>query len=162
LLSAASFRRVVFSIERTILIVRTLLTGLIAAVICVASALPGAATPTPPQTVANGILPVGQMLHYYCHWTKQFGGGLAWTGDLKFNVNSEGILNGTYRSNSVRPDPFYGKIITVTGGVTGTNIRLSFGISPSLTARGTVANNAITGSTQYNGSTILLVANPSH
>src|SRR5271165_753302 len=151
-LSAASFRRAAFSIERTGLIVRTLLAGLIAAVICVASALPSGAAPTPPQTVAGGILPVGQNLHYYCDWT----------GDLKFSVNADGIVNGTYRSNSVRPDPFYGKIVTVTGGVTGTNIRLSFGIVPNISVRGTVANNAITGATQYNGGTLEFVADPSH
>src|SRR5271166_6024767 len=155
-LSAASFRRAAFSIERTGLIVRTLLAGLIAAAICVASALPSGAAPTPPQTVAGGILPVGQNLHYYCHWTQRFGGGIAWTGDLKFSVNADGIVNGTYRSNSVRPDPFYGKIVT------GTNIRLSFGIVPNISVRGTVANNAITGATQYNGGTLEFVADPSH
>src|SRR5271165_1333258 len=142
-LSAASFRRAAFSIERTGLIVRTLLAGLIAAVICVASALPSGAAPTPPQTVAGGILPVGQNLHYYCHWTQRFGGGIAWTGDLKFSVNADGI-------------------VTVTGGVTGTNIRLSFGIVPNISVRGTVANNAITGATQYNGGTLEFVADPSH
>jgi len=50
-----------------------------------------------------------------------------WTGDLTLKINAEGIINGTYRSTSSRPDPFRGNIITVTGGLNGKNIHLDFG-----------------------------------
>ena len=61
---------------------------------------------------------------------------LPWTGDLTIRINPEGIINGTYRSTSIRPDPFRGNIITVTGGLSGNNIRLDFGISGNFPVRG--------------------------
>lgn len=56
--------------------------------------------------------------------------------DLTIRINPEGIVNGTYRSTSIRPDPFRGNIITVTGGVSGKNISLEFGTSGNFPVKG--------------------------
>jgi hypothetical protein len=81
---------------------------------------------------------------------------------MKITVNSEGIINGTYRSTSIKPDPFYGKIVTVTGGLSGKDIRLSFGVVPSVTVRGQVVKNGITGSTTYNSGSLDFAAAVAH
>ena len=66
-----------------------------------------------------------------------------WTGDLVISVNDEGIVNGQYRSNSIRPDPFHGRTVNVTGGLTGESIRLSFSTSGRTSARGTISGDGI-------------------
>lgn len=69
-----------------------------------------------------------QTLRFIVNISPQNVKSVPWTGDMTLKINPEGIINGTYRSTSVRPDPFYGKIVTVTGGLTGgNNIRLDFG-----------------------------------
>ena len=108
-------------------------------------------TPTP--------MPVNQELKYSCQWEPRVKQGVPWTGDLTIRVNQEGLINGTYRSTSIRPDPFYGKIITVTGALTGgNNIRLSFGVSPNITIRGEVVNNGIHAVTTYKGGRVEFLA----
>ena len=49
-----------------------------------------------------------------------------YTGDLKLTFN-HGIISGTYSSISARPDPYYGRIIQVSGGVKGSGINLRIG-----------------------------------
>ena len=103
-------------------------------------------------------VPVGTPLKFHCQWTQRFGRGTPWTGDMTIKDNAEGIINGTYRSTSIKPDPFYGKIITVTGALTGKSIRLSFGIVPNVTVRGELVKGGIQGTTAYNGGTLEFAA----
>lgn len=135
---------------------RLLLAGLVAT--AVTAAAPRAfASPSPGMAPMPHPSPPAAL--YHCTWTKRFGGGIGWTGDLTIRVNEEGIINGTYRSTSIKPDPFYGKIVTVTGGRTGKNIRLTFGIVPSVTVRGDDEGGNITGSATIGSTTYNFVAN---
>jgi len=68
-----------------------------------------------------------------------------WTGDLTLTVSASTILSGQYRSNSIRPDPFRGSIVHVTGGVNGDSIRISFGTTGRITVRGTISVDEIRG-----------------
>ena len=68
-----------------------------------------------------------------------------YSGILKLKIQPDGIINGTYVSNSIRPDPTNGRIITVTGGLTGANIHLSFGNAGGLRMTGTLKNGHIVG-----------------
>jgi hypothetical protein len=117
-----------------------------------------ASSPTPAPSGAPMHIAVGTLVKFHCQWTQRFGRGTPWTGDMTIKDNAEGIINGTYRSTSIRPDPFYGKIVTVTGSVTGKNIRLTFGIVPSVTVRGELVKGGIQGSTAYNGGTLEFAA----
>jgi hypothetical protein len=77
--------------------------------------------------------------------TQRFKMSYPWTGDLTITVNNEGIVNGQYRSNSIRPDPFNGQIIHVTGGLSGNSIRIGFGTMGRMSAKGTIEDDKITG-----------------
>ncbi len=74
-----------------------------------------------------------------------------YSGILKIKIAPDGIISGTYVSNSIRPDPSNGKIISVTGGLTGTNIHLSFGMSGNVRVTGTFQNGHIVGTAYSKG-----------
>jgi hypothetical protein len=133
--------------------VKNLFFGLVAMLLFAAGSSAGPVAASQP---AASVLPVGTPLAYHCQWTQRFRNTTPWTGNMTITVNAEGIINGQYKSTSIKPDPFYGRIITVTGGSTGKDIRLSFGVSPSLTVRGEVASNGIQGTSSYNGGTLVL------
>jgi hypothetical protein len=81
-----------------------------------------------------------------------------YTGDLKLSFN-HGIITGTYSSISARPDPYYGRIIQVTGGVKGTSINLRIG-SISL-PNGTMSKSGtISGTANWNGKLYNFMAKP--
>jgi hypothetical protein len=69
----------------------------------------------------------------------------AYTGILKLKITPDGLVNGTYVSNSIRPDPSYGKIITVTGGLNGQNIHLAFGTTGNFRVTGTLTKGHLVG-----------------
>jgi hypothetical protein len=131
---------------------RNLLFGLVAALLFATSSSGG---PVAASEAAASALPVGTPLAYHCQWTQRLRNSTPWTGDMTITVNAEGIINGKYKSTSIKPDPLYGRIITVTGGLTGKDIRLSFGVVPSLTVRGQVMSNGIQGTSSYNGGTLV-------
>jgi hypothetical protein len=70
---------------------------------------------------------------------------IAYTGILKLKITPDGLVNGTYVSNSIRPDPSYGKIIIVTGGLNGQNIHLSFGTTGNFRVTGTLTKGHLVG-----------------
>ena len=81
-----------------------------------------------------------------------------YTGDLKLTFN-HGIISGTYSSISARPDPYYGRIIQVTGGVKGSGINLRIG-SISL-PNGTIEKDGtIQGTANWNGKLYNFLAKP--
>jgi hypothetical protein len=131
---------------------RNLFFGLVATLLFAASSSGG---PVSASAAAASALPVGTPLAYNCQWTQRFKNSTPWTGDMTITVNAESIINGKYKSTSIKPDPLYGRIITVTGGLNGKNIRLSFGVVPSLTVHGEVMSNGIQGTSSYNGGTLV-------
>ena len=69
---------------------------------------------------------------------------------LKFN---HGIVSGTYVSESVRPDPLYGRTIPVSGNVSEGQITLIFSTFGGFTVRGTLsADGEISGTATIKGS----------
>ena len=77
--------------------------------------------------------------------------GVPYSGTLKLKFNN-GIVSGTYLSESVRPDPLYGRTIKVSGGVSQGQITLDFKASGGFTVRGTLAENGeISGTATING-----------
>jgi hypothetical protein len=70
---------------------------------------------------------------------------IPFTGILKLKITADGLVNGTYVSNSIRPDPSNGKIITVTGGLNGQNIHLAFGTTGSFRVTGTLTKGHLVG-----------------
>ena len=73
-------------------------------------------------------------------------------GTMKLNFNN-GIISGTYVSESVRPDPLYGRTIGVSGNVSEGHITLIFQTSGGFTVRGTLAGDGeISGTATINGS----------
>jgi hypothetical protein len=74
----------------------------------------------------------------------------AGTMKLKFN---NGIVSGTYVSESIRPDPLYGKTVAVTGNVSEGQITLTFQTFGGFTVRGTLASDGeISGTATIKGS----------
>jgi len=66
--------------------------------------------------------------------------GYPFSGIMKLSFN-DGIISGTYVSESVRPDPLYGRTINVSGNVSKGNITLILNAPGGFTVRGTIAEN---------------------
>ncbi|MGB8908343.1 MAG: hypothetical protein WCC84_06310 [Candidatus Cybelea sp.] len=78
------------------------------------------------------------------------------TMSLKFN---QGIVSGTYVSDSVRPDPLRGRTVPVSGNVSEGRITLIFQSPANFTIRGTIAGDGqISGSGSIRGTTYSLLA----
>jgi hypothetical protein len=92
------------------------------------SAVADTASPQPAASAHAAVSPQpGHPLYFIVNIKPHMTQTQPWTGDLTLKINPEGIINGTYRSTSTKPDPFHGKIITVSGGLNGKNIHLDFG-----------------------------------
>lgn len=92
-------------------------------------------------------LPVEAPLGYRTEIVPLNSAAMPLTGALVFKLNSSGILNGWYESDSIRPDPLYGQKIPVTGGVSGNHIRIQIGTGArAISINGTVRGGEITGS----------------
>ncbi len=90
-------------------------------------------------------VPKNQTLIYAVEITQRFKMSSPWTGDLSIKISDSNIVSGQYRSNSIRPDPFHGSIITVSGGLSGDFIRINFGTMGRMSVKGTIAEDKITG-----------------
>ncbi|HET6274824.1 MAG TPA: hypothetical protein VFE16_02635 [Candidatus Cybelea sp.] len=78
--------------------------------------------------------------------------GYPHSGTMKLKVNN-GIISGTYTSESVRPDPLYGRPIAISGNVSQGNITLILQAPGGFTVRGTIAENGeISGTATVKGS----------
>lgn len=100
---------------------------------------------------ARSSTPVLKNAQFTVGITARLGGGAPWTGVLTLSINPDGIVSGQYRSTSIRPDPFYGKSLFVTGGVTGKNIHFSFGARGRASVQATFHHNNLVG-TMFLGS----------
>jgi hypothetical protein len=68
---------------------------------------------------------------------------------LKFN---HGIVSGSYDSHSVRPDPLRGRIVNVTGTISGEHVSLRFATSSFTLPNGTIdGHGTIKGTANYQG-----------
>jgi hypothetical protein len=76
---------------------------------------------------------------YVAAYNPLWHGGVPYSGEMKLKFN-HGIISGTYTATSVRPDPMYGRIISVTGNVSHGNIMLDIGGMSGFTVRGTLEN----------------------
>lgn len=90
---------------------------------------------------------------YVAAYQPQFGTqGVPYSGVLKLKFN-HGIISGTYDSESVRPDPLRGRIVNVTGGISGNHVSLRFATSSFTLSNGTIDNHGtISGTANYQGS----------
>jgi hypothetical protein len=66
--------------------------------------------------------------------------GVPRSGTMKLKFD-HGIVTGTYISESIRPDPLYGRTIAVSGGVSQGQITLNLQAPGGFTVRGTLAGN---------------------
>ena len=114
---------------------RTISILIVALLALVASLVPAAAYDIPKNT----------QLIYECQITNKFKKSAPITGVLLFKVNDEGILNGEWRDNSIRPDPFYGSIVLVNGGISGDFVKVRFGTTGAVTVKGKISNDGIVG-----------------
>lgn len=74
------------------------------------------------------------------------------SGTLKLKFD-RGVVSGTYVSESVRPDPLYGRTIAVSGNVSEGHITLIFQAPGGFTVRGTLGGNGeISGTATIRGS----------
>jgi len=64
--------------------------------------------------------------------------GVPRSGTMKLKFD-HGIISGSYVSESVRPDPLYGRTIAVSGGVSEGKITLNLQAGGGFTVRGTLA-----------------------
>lgn len=88
---------------------------------------------------------------YVAAYNPLFGGGVPYSGEMKLAFN-HGIIAGTYSATSTRPDPLYGRIITVTGTVQHGNINLDVGGMSGFSVRGTLdGNGTISGTATQKG-----------
>jgi hypothetical protein len=74
---------------------------------------------------------------YIAAYNPLWNGGVPYSGEMKLKFN-HGIISGTYTATSVKPDPMYGRIISVTGTVSHGNINLDIGGMSGFTVRGTL------------------------
>ncbi|HTX60575.1 MAG TPA: hypothetical protein VMH02_12975 [Verrucomicrobiae bacterium] len=84
--------------------------------------------------------------------------GPPYAGDLKLTVNN-GVVKGTYTAFSSRPDPYYGRIINVTGGTSNGHISLRIG-GLSLQNGKIAQNGDISGTANWNGKLYTFEAKP--
>jgi len=90
--------------------------------------------------------PAQEALGFRTQISPQFGIAAPYTGALVITVDNKGYLKGEYQSDSIRPDPMYGRTVPVSGAISNNGIQLQIGgaLRP-ITVSGTYTNNAITG-----------------
>jgi hypothetical protein len=91
---------------------------------------------------------------YVAAYQPQFGnpGAVPYSGIMKLDFKN-GIISGTYESESVRPDPLSGRIVNVTGTIgTDNHVSLRFTASTFTLSNGTIdAHGTIRGTADYQG-----------
>jgi hypothetical protein len=103
--------------------------------------------------VAQPALPVGRPLGFRTQINQLHSMRMPFTGALVITVNASGNITGRYQSDSMRPDPMYGRMIPVTGSVSGNRIRIDLGAGTSaISINGTIGDGGgITGSAMMRG-----------
>jgi hypothetical protein len=119
-------------------------------VIAIAATLAALQTPVAYAAVMHGHV---WEATYVAAYQPTFGRqGYPHSGTMKLKFNN-GIISGTYVSDSVRPDPLYGRPIAVSGNVSEGNVTLILQAPGGFTVRGTIAENGeISGTATIKGS----------
>jgi len=100
--------------------------------------------------------------HYIVAWRAR-SGGAPFTGTMDLKFSQDGIVSGTYRADSVRPDPMNGKFVPVTGGRDGEHIHFTFlGMGPGMTFSGTIDRGHIVASSRVRGRVYDFEGKPLH
>lgn len=96
---------------------------------------------------------------YVAAFTPSFGASrVPYSGTMTLKYN-QGILSGTYVSDSVRPDPLRGRRVPLSGNVSQGRITLIFQSPANFTMRGTIASDGkISGSGSIRGSSYNMLA----
>jgi hypothetical protein len=96
---------------------------------------------------------------YVAAFTPSFGASrVPYSGTMNLNFN-QGIISGTYVSDSVRPDPLRGRRVPISGNVSEGRITLIFQPPGNFTIRGTIAGNGeISGSGTIRGTSYNMLA----
>ena len=96
---------------------------------------------------------------YVAAFTPSFGASrVPYSGTMNLKV-SQGIVSGTYVSDSVRPDPLRGRRVALSGNISGDRITLIFQSPANFTMRGTIAGDGkISGSGTIRGSSYNMLA----
>jgi hypothetical protein len=106
------------------------------------------------RPVAAGMADVATpaVRHYNVAWRPR-NGGVPFTGKMDLKYSADGIVSGTYRADSIRPDPMNGKFTPVSGGRDGNHIHFRFlGMGMNLTFSGTIEHgNIVASSTSMRG-----------
>ncbi len=106
-------------------------------------------------TVAMAVVMHGRVWQatYVAAYQPTFGPSrVPYSGTLKLKFD-HGIVSGTYTSESVRPDPLYGRTIAVSGGVSNGQVTLDLNAMGGFTVRGTLSGNGeISGTATIRGS----------
>jgi hypothetical protein len=89
---------------------------------------------------------------YVAAYQPQFGTqGVPYSGVMKLNFN-HGIISGTYDSESSRPDPLRGRVVNLTGTISGEHVSLRFSMSSFTLSNGTInGHGTIQGTADYQG-----------
>jgi hypothetical protein len=102
--------------------------------------------PNQVAVIEKTVWPVSKPLGFRTELSRAFSVMVPFTGALVFTVNQSGIISGLYESDSVRPDPLYGRQIPVTGTVSGNNIHLQIGSGARvITINGTYTDDKVSG-----------------
>jgi hypothetical protein len=105
-------------------------------------------------TVSLGVVIHGRVWQatYVAAYQPTFGAAhVPYAGTMKLTFN-RGIISGNYVSESVRPDPLYGRTIPVSGNVSQGHITLILQAAGGFTVRGTLgANGEISGTATIRG-----------
>jgi hypothetical protein len=90
---------------------------------------------------------------YVAAYQPTFGtSGVPYSGTLKLKFD-HGIISGTYTAESVRPDPLYGRTVSVSGGVSEGRVTLNVQAPGGFTVRGTLSGDGeISGTATIRGS----------
>lgn len=92
-------------------------------------------------------VPSGTPLGYRTQINRLNSASAPYTGALVITVNPNGMLTGLYESDSIRPDPLYGRKIPVSGSISRNQIRLQIGNGASaIVLNGSLNGHSISGS----------------
>lgn len=117
--------------------------------------------------IAVSVLPAGAaVMHghtweatYVAAFTPSFGASrVPYSGTMNLRFN-QGVVSGTYVSDSVRPDPLRGRRVPVSGNSSQGRVTLIFQSPANFTIRGTIAGDGtISGSGSIRGSSYNMLA----
>ena len=93
-----------------------------------------------------------RVINYHCGMNDMNRSGFPYTAELTLKIHPSGIVDGTWKSDSIRPDPMNGRIEFISGGITGKYLHFSVGARGTLSVQGEFKDGnvrEITGSASF-------------